>query len=561
MAASDPYCLVCEQKDVVKPAVIWCNICEGLCDECSFVHKFIKGCLSPLHNTISADDRKKLPTFITEIKQICEDHSEPFVLYCAIHDEPCCSQCSAQKHSTCSGFRSLEIMTKNAAESASLTDIENGIDRLSKNCDIVRSNRETALTKYQEEVNTLKSSLKSLRGHMIKVFDQMEIDMIDKVEKIGKPYTEEIESITSVMTNLSLRLRDMRNALTTMQSFGTSYQIFAGTRKLRTELDKEERILEALLIDGKILRQKDITFKFDFASLPALVKKAVDFETEETNCTLQLLGNQSIQTQLVRQNIYTIEDIKFNKVNSFDLSNPESERFVVGCAFLHERGFAFTDWSDNKEVVICTEGGVVVRTFQQRDKPYGISRYSQHSIAITIPNLKESILIDLETAEEKGKIAFKKRCWGVTSNGTQRYIRAYECGIQCVDDNGKSLKSLPVEGFVTHVAYSNGKLYYTQHDPNLVKCCTIDGDAVWQLSTDGEPYGITVGKHGFVIVALKTSNKVIVISPNGISTKDVTSSFDGYSSPYAVDYDLDRDKLLVAKDNTGVFEVYDVSFE
>lgn len=114
-------------------------------------------------------------------------------------------------------------MTKNAADSAYLTDIEKSIDILSKNCDIVRSNRETTMTKYQEEVNTLKSSLKSLRGHMIKVFDQMELDMIDKVEKIRKPYTEEIESITSVMTNLSLRLRDMRNALTTMQSFGTSY--------------------------------------------------------------------------------------------------------------------------------------------------------------------------------------------------------------------------------------------------------------------------------------------------------------------------------------------------
>ncbi|XP_052072740.1 probable RING finger protein 207 homolog [Mytilus californianus] len=298
MAASDPFCLVCEQSHVVKPAVIWCNICEGLCEECSVVHRFIKDCSSPLHTTISVDNRKKLPTFIAEIKQICDDHSEPYVLYCSIHNEPCCSQCSSTKHSTCSGFRSLEVMTKNAADSASLTDVENGIDRLSKNCEIVRSNRETALTKYQDEVNSLKSSLKTLHDNMIKVFDQMEKDIIVKVDKIGKPYTEEMENITSVLTNLNLRLEDMRNGLTTMKLFGSSYQIFAGTGKLRTELDKEERILEALLIDGKVLRQKDITFKFEFASLPAVVKKAVNFETEETNCTLQLLRNQSIQIKL-----------------------------------------------------------------------------------------------------------------------------------------------------------------------------------------------------------------------------------------------------------------------
>ncbi|XP_063397702.1 uncharacterized protein LOC134682027 [Mytilus trossulus] len=561
MAASDPVCLVCEQSDVVKPAVTWCNICEGLCEECSLVHRFIKGCSSLLHTTSLVENRKKLPTFIGEIKQICDDHSEPFVLYCTIHDEPCCSQCSAQKHLTCSSFRSLEVMTKNAAESASLTDIENGIDRLSKNCDIVRSNRETALTKYQDEVNTLKSSFKSLRENMISIFDQAEKDLILKVDNIGKPYTEEIENITSVMTNLSLRLEDMRKGLTAMKLFGTSYQIFAGIRTMRTKLDKEERVLEALLIDGKVFRQRDITFKFEFDSLPSLVGKAVEFDTEETNCTLQLLGNQSVQTQLVRHKTYTIEDIKFNKVKSFDLSNPRSERFVADCVFLRKGVFVFTDWSDNKEVVMCTEDGVVAKTFQQRDKPYGITRHSQHSIAITIPDLKESILIELESAEERGKITFERRCWGITSDSSQRYIRVYEGGIQCVDDDGKSLKSLPVEGFVTHVAYFNGKLYYTQHNPNLVKCCTIDGGAVWQLSTDGEPYGITVGKHGFVIVALNTSNKVIVISPNGISTKDVTSSFEGFSSPYAVDYDLDRDKLLVAKDNTGVFEVYDVSFE
>lgn len=144
---------------------------------------------------------------------------------------------------------------------------------------------------------------------MINVFDQAEKDLIIKVGRIGKPYTEELENIKSAMQNLIVKLEDMRNCLTHMKSFGTSYQIFAGTRKLNTEINKGERLLEDLLIDGNVLKQRDITFKFKFAVLAELITKAVDFEIEEVNCTLTLLGNQSIQTQLKSHKISKIDDI------------------------------------------------------------------------------------------------------------------------------------------------------------------------------------------------------------------------------------------------------------
>lgn len=170
------------------------------------------------------------------------------------------------------------------------------------------------------------------------------------------------------------------------------------------------------------------------------------------------------------------------------------------------------------------------------------------------------MLLDLDTAEQKGKITFKRKCWGVASDGTQRFIREYEGGIHCIDNTGKILYTLHTDGYITHVAYSEEKLYYTQHDPDLVTCCTVDGYEVWQISTTGKPYGITIGKYGFVFVVLKTSKKVIAINSNGNITRDLIS-YSEYDSPFAVDYDLERDKLLVVKDTTGLLEIYDVLYE
>jgi hypothetical protein len=62
--------------------LISCNILlvEGLCTECIEHHSLVK--LSRNHTTIPIEEYQKLPSYVLEIKEHCDEHHEKFDLYC-----------------------------------------------------------------------------------------------------------------------------------------------------------------------------------------------------------------------------------------------------------------------------------------------------------------------------------------------------------------------------------------------------------------------------------------------------------------------------------------------
>ena len=136
MSTSPSFCGICDIRHISKPSAVWCLDCdEGLCAECIEYHSSVKP--SRGHTTISIEEYQKLPSFVLEIKEHCNEHHEKFKLYCKQHGCPCCGVCMVETHSDCSDVAILENTVKGVKLSAIFNEIEQLISEMTETiCEI-----------------------------------------------------------------------------------------------------------------------------------------------------------------------------------------------------------------------------------------------------------------------------------------------------------------------------------------------------------------------------------------------------------------------------------------
>jgi hypothetical protein len=89
MSTSPSFTGRCHNRHISKPSEVWCRECEeGLCTECIEYHS--SGKLSRGLTTIPIAEYRKLPSYVLEIKEHCNEHHEKFSSYCKEHECPCC---------------------------------------------------------------------------------------------------------------------------------------------------------------------------------------------------------------------------------------------------------------------------------------------------------------------------------------------------------------------------------------------------------------------------------------------------------------------------------------
>ena len=100
MTSSTPVCGICDSRHIYKTSEVWCSQCdEGLCMDCTEHHRLSKA--TKHHNTILLTEYQKLPSFVLDIKQFCQEHNEKFRFYCRKDECPCCDICMVEKHEDC----------------------------------------------------------------------------------------------------------------------------------------------------------------------------------------------------------------------------------------------------------------------------------------------------------------------------------------------------------------------------------------------------------------------------------------------------------------------------
>jgi hypothetical protein len=119
---------------------VWCPDCEeGLCAQCIEYHSLVK--LSRGHTTIPISGYQKLPSYVVEVKEHCNEHNEKFNLFCREHECPCCGICMVETHRDCVDVTILKNIVKNVKTSDLFNEIDQLINEMIETIGKIRQNR------------------------------------------------------------------------------------------------------------------------------------------------------------------------------------------------------------------------------------------------------------------------------------------------------------------------------------------------------------------------------------------------------------------------------------
>ena len=147
MSSSPSSCGICDIRHISKPSDVWCSDCEkGICTECLEHHSLAKP--SRNHTTIPISEYQKLPSYVLEINELCNEHHEKFNVYCKEHERPCCRICMLENHKDCKEVAVLENIIKNVKTSNMFNEIEQSIDELIETIGKIRHRKSESHDNY-----------------------------------------------------------------------------------------------------------------------------------------------------------------------------------------------------------------------------------------------------------------------------------------------------------------------------------------------------------------------------------------------------------------------------
>ncbi|CAG2218838.1 unnamed protein product [Mytilus edulis] len=162
-SSSGTYCDICQSRHISKAAEEYCPVCEeALCSDCKDHHKLAKA--TKTHQVISIDEYNKLPAFIREIKQQCDEHGDKFEFFCPTHNELCCKRCITTTHNECKECKVIEdFVDKYSKSSAALDEYEQTLKDVGENIQTAIVDRKYNLEEFKKQKQSFEAQIKERR--------------------------------------------------------------------------------------------------------------------------------------------------------------------------------------------------------------------------------------------------------------------------------------------------------------------------------------------------------------------------------------------------------------
>ena len=209
MASSSPVRGICDSCNSYEPSEIWCSECdEALCMDCTQHHSLSKATKD--HYTSSMSEYQKLPSFVLDISQFCQQHNNKFLFYCRKGECPCCEICMVEKHEGCKNVAILKDITKIVKKSVQFNEVGQLMDDLMITVDKIRKNREKKLIDTSEQKQIVESEIREVRTKINNHLDKLQ-------ENLMKELTEE-------ETKISRKTRELLSSLDEKEKDLTEYQ-------------------------------------------------------------------------------------------------------------------------------------------------------------------------------------------------------------------------------------------------------------------------------------------------------------------------------------------------
>lgn len=543
MATNNNVFDVCRQTSTVTH---WCLECEeALCSYCIEHHKKRK--ITRKHKPIPISKYESLPSFITDIHQLCVYHNEIYQLYCRIHDSTLCYKC-IKDHGQCG-----VIPLDDVDNFAKIIDLELRMGNILKNIESIKEERESNMSTIEKH----KAEVKTVRKEINKLLDKLEKDIDEKKNECR----EKIKKITSKLNKRETETVKCRTIVDDIKQNATNLQTFVILKDIEEIITEKEQYLQTgidnveVVVDTGLLNIMNIVHDlktigtFDIKTHKRFVSQELSTVTNKLFLKCERIDNISLSLR---------KEISISQSNS---------TCIRGCCISPNGQFLFTD---RFKCCVYQLNAVCALRNTWLIEPtlgYGIICVDAHTVVISsgIHCFKPGLaILNLQLQKKKTFIELPGRTYGVTKEGQSLFTCVQNQGIYEINlTDFKTTRIIRCDiTSSSHIAVYSDKIYYTDNNEDCVICCDREGLHIWtfkDVSVLQNPRGIAVDDGNVFVVGEMTDN-VITIASDGNSYRELLTKHQGLSSPSAIFVDRKKKNILVANTGTKAF-LYNFSFQ
>ena len=565
MDSSSPVCGICDSRHIYKSSEVWCPECdEGLCMECTEHHSLSKS--SRTHTTIPISEYQKLPSYVLDIREFCQEHNERFQFYCKKDGCPCCEICIVENHQDCKDVAILKNMVKNAKTSVQFTEVEQLIHELMKTIDKIRKDREKNLVDFSEQKSRVESEIRALRTKINNHLDKLQKDLMMELTEVESKIIGKTRELLSSLDENEKDLTEYQTNVVNIKQYASDLQTFLAMKQLESGMETHDISLHAL-VNSDSLNQIKLSCKIDtmLKNIISSIDKFGEVVIESKPCELTFVRKKDKQAQLMVADLQpmSVDNIQLNLKQTINTKG----KVLRGCSLLPEGKIVFSDYDTDTVSFINKDG---VELFQKGEDDTGSFSFDtvyikdNNSVAVSSGRGDNRCItmIDIERQEVMTTISMETNIYGMAVRDRTIYY-CTEGGIKMLNLSDKSVSDIinnDMYLYCEYIATSSNKLYYTNCDTHTVTCCDLHGTTQWEFNDERvlrAPHGISVDNDGNVYVVGNSTNNVAVISPDGQRHKQLLSDKDGLVKPAVLDYDRLTNRLIVVneKDTAFLFDV------
>ncbi|XP_071144089.1 uncharacterized protein [Mytilus edulis] len=550
---SKDFCTLCEEDNVTTDAVTWCTECEVfLCVECEKHHKRSRS--SKDHNIISAENYHELPSFIKETSNLCKIHGKKFELYCSFHACACCVHCTTDKHQSCQTMKPLPEILKQVKSSAAVRLLEKDVKDLNKNFDDImeylKNRISTNTNQKTEAIQSIRSMRKSIDDHL----NKLEQQLLKDLETEHSTLKSKMETLLREVDKRAKQIRKLQNEFSNMTKYATELQTYVGLTEIENITSKEASYMEDIKRGPDLMeRNFYVTTSPTLASIIRDVESFGEITVDTRPCNVVANAGRKDQAQHLLP-IPTIDQIKPSFSNT--LKVPEGKTFIfVNCCIL-PNGNVLTLDKDHKSLLMFRNNGTFIRSIVSfKEEPTKMCFVKDDTVAVSFYSACEVALVDIGRSKVDRNFKFPKvYCAGVSSDGQVLVLSMPAVKNVIVMNLLNESKQTLNEIQVHCISLVKKNIYGTNFWENTVSCYKLTGEMIWTFKHQdiGAPIGIALDKNGFIYVAGRVSNNIVVVSTDGKSCRTILNQDNGIKNPTSIAIDVISGIMLVISLTEGV---------
>ncbi|XP_076099800.1 uncharacterized protein LOC143069178 [Mytilus galloprovincialis] len=544
-------CTICNDDGISNSAVIWCTECEVLfCADCEKPHS--KSHLSKNHKTMSADDYQKLPKFMQEISSQCQDHKKKFELYCSFHACPCCVQCVTDKHNSCQEMKPLSDILQQVKSSASVQLFEKDLKIVKENIDAAIKYLQTRITTSDTQNTIAIEKIRYTRKSIDDYLNKLEQDLLNDLESKHSQLKSTMASIIQQMEQRASQINQMQSQFSETTQYTTELQMFIALREIEKITSQTTKYIEDLESgDHFIEKNLEVNLSSALQSILHDVNSFGNININTTTSTLKLKAGRKDQAQHMIPKVPGVEQIKPSLLTRLTIPKDIKSLNIFACLILPDGKFIILDNNKTQLLLFSNDGIFIRKVVTFTECPFDDCLVMNNTVAVALGRV--TVLVDVNRSKIIQSIQLDHGCYGVASDGKTLVIS--DSNSQCTTVNLSDMSHTIIEGMrgVYCISLFQGNIYGTNNSANKVCCYKVTGELLWtfQHQDIGEPRGLALDKNSFVYIASSVNNSIVVVSPDGKTSKTILSDADGIKQPYAIDINRETGLMIVSSHISG----------